>query len=183
MKHIDVDKVRHERGKSMLLFITDRCPVGCAHCSVDSRSDSPMIRDFKVFEEIIRWMCSNTDLQVIGISGGEPFVEKKGLIFASELIEKANKKQIIFTSGIWAKSNKPPIWIRQVLARCICVYLSTDAYHATSVKDDYFMRAAETIAAEGTWMIIQVLNDKNMVERVEMLLHKTFGEGFKDFAE
>ena len=77
-----IDDIRNERGRSTLLFITDRCPVGCAHCSVDSRRDSPTITDFELFGEIVEWLVAQ-DHDVIGTSGGEPFVERRGLSLAA----------------------------------------------------------------------------------------------------
>ena len=53
----EIEDIRNERGRSTLLFITDRCPVGCAHCSVDSRRDSPTITDFELFGEIVEWLA------------------------------------------------------------------------------------------------------------------------------
>ena len=53
----EIEELRHDRGRSTLLFVTDRCPVGCAHCSVDSRRDSPTITDFELYGEILDWLC------------------------------------------------------------------------------------------------------------------------------
>jgi organic radical activating enzyme len=176
MTHSDVERVRHSRGRSMLLFITDRCPVGCRHCSVDSRADSPSISNFELFEEIVNWLCARPEIEVVGISGGEPFVERRGLTLVSERLQQANKRQVIFTSGVWATQSPTPLWIREVIARCSCIYLSTDAFHSPSVDDERFMRALSTIAATGVWIIVQVLDDEKACERAEHLLRNVFAE-------
>src|SRR5688500_5951792 len=95
LTHADIENIRSNRGRSMLLFITDRCPVGCLHCSVDSRRDSPTISDFALFEEILSWICENPELEVVGISGGEPFVERRGLTMASQVLADSGKQQVI----------------------------------------------------------------------------------------
>ena len=82
LTHAEVERCRRKPGESVLLFITDRCPVGCAHCSVDSRSDSPTISNFDLFAQLLDGICEQTDLQVVGISGGEPFAERRGLTLA-----------------------------------------------------------------------------------------------------
>jgi hypothetical protein len=181
LTHADVEQVRRARHRSMLLFITDRCPVGCLHCSVDSRADSPTITDFKLFGDIVEWICERP-IEVVGISGGEPFVERCGLTFASRRLVEAAKQQVIYTSGVWANSTTPP-WIAEVIARCSCVYLSTDAFHAPSVNDDRFVRALEAIASVGTWIVVQVVDHQGALSRVERLLHVAFGENPAGYAE
>ena len=49
----EVERLRSEPGRAALLFITDRCPVGCLHCSVDSKPNSPKITDRPLFESVI----------------------------------------------------------------------------------------------------------------------------------
>jgi hypothetical protein len=183
MKHSDVEEIRRARGRSMLLFITDRCPVGCEHCSVDSRPDSPTISDFKLFEGIVGWICDKREIEVVGISGGEPFVERRGLTLASRRLADAGKRQVMFTSGVWAKGPAPPRWISDVLARCCCVYLSTDAFHARTVADDHFVRAARAIADAGAWIVVQALHHGEAADRAEQLLRSAFGEGWAEAAE
>lgn len=183
MKHGEIEQVRQTRGRSMLLFITDRCPVGCRHCSVDSRADSPTISDFKLFEVILDWLCAKREIEVVGISGGEPFVERRGLTLASNRFADAGKRQVIFTSGVWAAGTETAPWIREILARCSCVYLSTDAFHAESVSDERYLRALHAIAAAGAWIVVQVLNEAQTIERAERLLREAFGGSVSDFAE
>lgn len=167
----------------MLLFITDRCPVGCEHCSVDSRSNSPTISDFGLFEQILDWLCAKPEIEVVGISGGEPFIERRGLARASRRLADAGKLQVVYTSGVWATGNTPPGWVNAILARCSSVYLSTDAFHARSIGSDRFVRAAHAIAATGAWIIVQVVSHQQMIDEAEQLLRDAFGEDFSKFAE
>lgn len=183
MTHTDVENVRRTRGRSTLLFITDRCPVGCAHCSVDSRTDSPRISDWELFQEIVDWLCTDPGIEVVGISGGEPFVERRGLGLVSRRLAEAGKRQVVYTSGVWAVAETPPSWIQDVLSHCSCVYLSTDAFHARALADERYVRAARAIADAGAWIVVQVLSLTGMVEKAEQLLRDTFGPGFEDFAE
>ncbi len=111
LTHDDVEAARHARGRSTLLFITDRCPVGCAHCSVDSRLDSPRITDWALFGQIVDYLCDEPALEVVGISGGEPFVERRGLELLSARLEEAGKSQVVYTSGVWAAADQAPGWV------------------------------------------------------------------------
>jgi Radical SAM superfamily len=182
LTHREIEGIRHVRGASMLLFITDRCPVGCEHCSVDSRSGSPTISDFDLFEQIVGWMCGQPQIKVVGISGGEPFAERRGLSLASQYFMLAGKRLVIFTSGVWASARTPP-WIREVLSSCSCVYLSTDAFHVRIVKDSHIVRAAQAVVSAGAWLVVQALNHEGTVERVERVLHEAFGVAWRSCAE
>ncbi|MGZ8240050.1 MAG: hypothetical protein ACXWTK_00880 [Methylobacter sp.] len=183
LTHSEIEKIRCARGRSMLLFITDRCPVGCEHCSVDSRRDSPTISDFGLFGDIVDWICFQPNIEVVGISGGEPFIERRGLTLASCRFTDAGKQQVIYTSGVWATTPTPPRWISDVLTRCSCIYLSTDPFHARLVDDDHFVRAAQAIVVAGAWIVVQVLNYGRTLNRVERLLHNAFGNGWAEYAE
>ncbi|MEW1718237.1 radical SAM protein [Streptomyces sp. NPDC093109] len=186
----DLQEGREERGTLALLFITDRCPVGCGHCSVDSRPDSPRITDFALFEEVVEGICALPDARVIGISGGEPFVERRGLSLASRRIHESGKDLILYTSGFWGPpdpgddhAGQAPAWARAVLRRAAAVYLSTDAYHEESVHEHRFTGAARAVAAEDVWLVVQVVNDPAMVARAEELLTLAFGPGWSSYAE
>ena len=182
MTHGDVGLARSTPGRSALLFITDRCPVGCEHCSVDSRADSPTISDWELFGAIVERLCAST-LEVVGISGGEPFVERRGLALASRRLEEAGKRQVVYTSGVWASERATPRWVDEVLRRCSCVYLSTDAFHARHVDDERYVRAAHAIADAGAWIVVQVVGVEPMIEQARALLERAFGARVDEHAE
>lgn len=179
IKHIEIEQLRHTPNASILLFITDRCPVGCAHCSVDSRENSPTISDFDLFNTLLMGVVNNIDLQIVGISGGEPFIEKKGLIHACDQLSAHGKRIVVYTSGVWAKSPHIPVWIKNTLKSIHTVYLSTDSYHQRNVPTDAFIRAAQTIANSGAWIVVQTLEPNQATQ----LLVDAFGEHFSDWAE
>lgn len=179
MRHAEIEIARRTLGHSVLLFITDRCPVGCAHCSVDSRVDSPMITDFGLFDNLLDGICGDPDIQVVGISGGEPFSERRGLTKACEALSACNKSIVIYTSGVWAKSPIPAPWISQVLRSCRTVYLSTDSFHQNGVPSSLFVQAARQIADAGAWIVVQTLE----VEQTRYLLQQAFGNNVHSHAE
>ena len=182
LSHADVERARAVPGQSLLLFLTDRCPVGCGHCSVDSRPDSPSITDFALFDRLLDTIGAQPDLRVVGISGGEPFVERRGLTRAIEHLTAAEKSIALFTSGIWANEDVAA-WIPPLLSKVSCVYLSTDAFHAASVNQSRFVRAAQAIAGVGAWIIVQVIDEPDMVAWATEALTAAFGPAWMDYAE
>jgi hypothetical protein len=178
----EVEESRWSRGDSVLLFITDRCPVGCKHCSVDSRPDSPRITDFALFEQIVAGLAASP-VRVVGISGGEPFVERRGLSHAVRELDAAGKSVVPYTSGFWANTPKAPAWIQAVLDRCACVFLSTDAFHQAGTGHERFRNAARAIVDRGTPLVVQVLDLDAEVERARGLLAEALGPGWEESVE
>jgi organic radical activating enzyme len=183
LTHRVMDSLRRERGRSITLFITDRCQVGCAHCSVDSRADGPVITDFELFGRLLEWMAAQPELELVSITGGEPFVERRGLALATRRLGAAGKLLSVATSGVWAAGARVPAWIHDVLARCDCVYLSTSAYHAANVDEATLINAAREIAAAEAWLILQVLDHEGAREHATALLNRAFGGRWDQHAE
>ncbi|MET9622711.1 radical SAM protein [Streptomyces sp. NPDC006464] len=183
LTHADIGKVRQTPEASVLLFITDRCPVGCAHCSVDSRPDSPKVTDLRLLTEIVDQLCIDPALSMVGISGGEPFVERRALSMVTRRLAEVRKSAVIYTSGIWAKSPDPPRWIAEVLERTAAVYLSTDAFHEKGTGAGTFVNAARIIAQHNVPIIVQVVDADGMLQRAEELLTVAFGRAWRRLAE
>ncbi len=117
------------------------------------------------------------------MSGGEPFVERRGLSLVARRVHEAGRRLVIYTSGTWAVSSAPPPWIQRVLDVTSTVFLSTDAFHAAGVPDEHYVRAARAIAASDAWIVVQVIDQDGMVERAGDLLRSAFGGSFDDYAE
>jgi hypothetical protein len=178
----DIERARSTPGATVLLFLTDRCPVGCAHCSVDSRVDSPTITDFEQLQAVLTAIKTTPSISVAGISGGEPFIERRGLMMAVDQLTAAGKHVVPHTSGVWARGEAPQ-WVRAVLRKSSCIVLSTDGFHADAIDDDTFVRAARTIADEGAWIVVQVLAVESMIDAARRLLADAFGPHAPEFAE
>jgi Radical SAM superfamily len=183
LTHEEILRLRASPGATALLFITDRCPVGCAHCSVDSRPDSPRITDFALFEQIVDRLCADPGYEMIGISGGEPFVERRGLTLATRRLHEAGKRPVVYTSGFWGRPGDPPEWVHDVLGHCACVYLSTDAYHEAGTGPAAFTGAARAVAGHGLPIVVQVVDDGDMPARAAALLHEALGPDWRRHAE
>ncbi|RSO03093.1 hypothetical protein DMH26_12615 [Streptomyces sp. WAC 05379] len=178
----EVEDARWGHGNSGLLFITDRCPVGCAHCSVDSRPDSPRITDFALFEDIVSGLALS-QLSMVGISGGEPFVERRALQHAVRTLRAADKDVVVYTSGIWANTASPPNWVQQVIQQCGAIFLSTDSFHQAEISDERFMNAARAIATHGVPIFVQVVEVDGLADRTESLLTAALGPTWSTMAE
>jgi pyruvate-formate lyase-activating enzyme len=153
----DLERTRNHPGKSCLVFLTDRCPVGCAHCSVDSRPDSPRIKDQGLFREVVAGVLSVPSFELIGVSGGEPFIERRALSYLVQECSIRGLGVVLYTSGVWAV-NGTPNWICEVLDRATAVVLSTDAFHTRAVNMDALHRVADMVLDAGCSLIVQTVD-------------------------
>jgi hypothetical protein len=171
----DTTRLRSRPGHTVLLYITDRCPVGCGHCSVDSRPDSPTVTDWPRFEAVVAGIAA-LPVEVVAISGGEPFVERRALPAAVRTLRAAGKDIVLFTSGYWAPTDRAPAqWIRGVLRETATVFLSTDAFHDESVPRERFAAALRHTAAAGCHIVVQVLDRSPDADIAQAGIRAAFG--------
>ncbi|HZN16633.1 MAG TPA: hypothetical protein VFB84_00285 [Micromonosporaceae bacterium] len=173
----EINRLRATPGATVVLFLTDRCPVGCAHCSVSATATSPTIRDWPLFTEVVRGVCGLTAVQAVAVTGGEPFAARRGLCYAVDELRAAGKAIVVFTSGYWATGSVPE-WTGRVLASTATVFLSTDSFHARALAarrplsgaapelPRHIRNAAAAITAAGCHLVVQVLNEPGLAEAV-----------------
>jgi hypothetical protein len=183
LTHRAIESIRREPGRSITLFITERCQVGGAHFNVDSRAEGPTIVDFERFDRILQWIATQPELEMISIIGGEPFAERRGLALTTQRLGAVGKQLVVYTNGVWAAGARVPAWIHDVLARCDCVYLSGDADPAVQVEATSLINAAREIAAAEAWLVLQVLEHESAREQAVELLNRAFGGRWDQHAE
>ena len=177
------DRIRSQPGRAVLLYLTDRCPVGCAHCSVSARPRGPH-PDLALVEQLVEGLCQLERIRLVGISGGEPFTERRALEAATTRLAAAGKQLVLYTSGNWGRDDGTvPSWTRAILARASCVVLSTDAYHAARIPAPRYLAALRATAEAGTWIAVQVIGTPAQLAEAERLLAATFGPSWPDQAE
>jgi organic radical activating enzyme len=179
----EVDRIRYQRGSAVLLFLTDRCPVGCLHCSVDSRRDGPRVTDHDLLRDIVGALARYERVSMVGISGGEPFIERRALSESVATLAAAGKQVVLYTSGVWARANPVPEWITTAVSRAACLFMSTDAFHQAMVDQDRFVAALRAVADQGAPIVVQALDRPQDMASVRELLTRAFGAGWAAYAE
>lgn len=167
----EIEGKRSTPGASALLFITDRCPVECEHCSVASLRTSPSIRDYDDFGALLGQLTVVEGLEMIGISGGEPFAERRGLEMAFGVLAPGHDL-VVYTSGYWAKGRSAPSWVGRILARSASVFLSPDAFHARRLGDDVQVRAVQAVLDSGAPLVLQLVDEPGARDRAGILLQQ-----------
>ena len=178
----EIEQARRQPHRTALLFLTDRCPVGCGHCSVDSRPGTPNL-DLDLLGRLVDGLCAVPDLAIVGVSGGEPFVERRGLTLAVDRLTGAGRQVVLYTSGVWAGDAQPPDWIDRVLRQSAHVVLSTDGYHAARLPSGRFVAAARAVVAAGTRLSVQVVDLPGAHAAADDLLGQAFGPTWAEQVE
>jgi Radical SAM superfamily len=177
------DRIRSQPGRAVLLYLTDRCPVGCAHCSVSALPRGPR-PDLARVGRLVDELCARHQLRLVGISGGEPFAERRALELATGRLAAAGKQLMLYTSGNWGRDDgTAPGWTRPVLARASCVVLSTDAYHAARIPAARYLAALRATAETGSWIAVQVIGTPAQLAEAERLLAAALGPSWPGHAE
>ena len=182
MRHDQIVSLRHTPNKSALLFLTERCPVGCRHCSVDSRPRSTSIQDWALFESLVVGLAGSAELEVVGVSGGEPFSEPEGLVFAVDLLSQAHKAVVLYTSGEWGGKSEEG-WIRDILRRVKSVVISTDSFHRERLPSSVVNEALRACAQRGAWIILQVLEEPEALAIASEMLREALGSDWDTHSE
>jgi hypothetical protein len=181
------DRIRAQPHRAVLLYLTDRCPVGCAHCSVSALPRGPGPDSSggpALVERLVDELCAMTHIRLVGISGGEPFMERRVLSAVTAKLETAGKQMVLYTSGNWGRDDgTAPGWTRAVLARASCVVLSTDSYHAAHIPEARYLAALRAAASAGSWVAVQVLGTPAQTAEAERLLTAAFGTSWPQRAE
>lgn len=99
------------------------------------------------------------------------------------MLADAGKEIVLYTSGVWGAARETPAWVRSVVGRASCVFLSTDAFHADAIDDERYARAARVVADAGVPIIVQVLDMGDMMAQADALLRGAFGGDYDDYAE
>ncbi|MEV0386452.1 radical SAM protein [Nonomuraea sp. NPDC050643] len=179
----DIERLRRTRGRTVLLYLTDRCPVGCAHCSVAALPDGPRVTDHGLLAEIVAAIGAEPGIEAVAISGGEPFAERRGLVLAVDALAEAGKDVVLFSSGYWASGTRCPGWVTRVLERSSTVILSTDGFHRAAIDRRRFSRAVAHAARARCHVILQLLDEPGAPEFARGVLRDVLGDDWARRAE
>jgi hypothetical protein len=179
----EIDAIRAQPQRAVLLYLTDRCPAGCQHCSVAATATGPR-PDRATVERLVDELCGLPHIRMVGISGGEPFTERVLLQEATGRLAAAGKLLVLYTSGLWGRDDgTAPRWAGEVLARASCVVLSTDQYHAARIPERRYLAALRAARSAGCWIGVQVLGTPGQLAEAERLLAVALGPSWPSGAE
>ena len=185
-KQDDFEARRWSAGTMMGLVLTDRCPVGCAHCSVSALMDDAGPEVNPRFAAQVDQLAALPDCEVVFITGGDPFVHLEELECAVAALHAAGKRVVVHTSGYWGDDEHVAARSRRVLERVASVVFGVDLYHRKGVSDGALTAAMALARAQGCWVVAQVIVGTGQPDHrgyAIRMLEAALGPAWADHAE
>ena len=183
-RQADFEARRWEPGRMMGIVLTDRCPVGCAHCSVSALMDDAGPEVNPRFLAQVRQLAALEDCEVVFITGGDPFVHLDELAAAVAALTAGGKRVVVHTSGYWGDDADPRA--RGVLERVATLVFGVDLYHRKGVSDAALTGAMALAHAAGCHVVAQVIVGPGQPDHrgyAERMLSAALGSDWRAHAE
>lgn len=149
-------RIRDRAYAAVGFVLTERCTAACRHCAL---SAGPGGRPAAAPSTVARWVRSVGEApttQAIGITGGEPFLERAALDAALGAAHDAGLRTTVFTNACWATSPEAACEALAQLPHIDLLEISADVFHEEFVPLGNVRRAAEAALDAGTGVWFQV---------------------------
>jgi hypothetical protein len=134
----DILALRPVPAAGLLMALTRRCPLTCAHCSTNSLLTSEEHPE-EWFSRFARTIGGEDRPEVVMLTGGEPMLRPR-LVTAIA----AAAPTMVLTGGFFAPR------VPAALARVAHVSVSLDVYHQREVPQEKVFRLVHALAGRGT---------------------------------
>ena len=141
------------------ISLTQKCPIRCRHCFVESEPTRKERIDIKDFRRWMDGIAANESTEVVIFSGGEPLSHPQALRYGLEVCAKAGIYSIMGTSAFWAKSAASARRLIDAYPPFGCLWISTDVFHEEFVPLHHLRYAVEAAVARGIDVAFQIVDD------------------------
>ncbi|WP_103515445.1 radical SAM protein, partial [Streptomyces sp. SM10] len=134
----------------LLLGLTRRCPLSCAHCSTGS---SPAVREEPDPGQLVRFVESFTPENrpdVVMLTGGEPLLLPSLVEELSARARAAGSRTALLSGMFFARSRRIPAPVLRAVESVDHFSASLDAHHEREVSRAEVFRAVHRIRETGT---------------------------------
>ena len=151
------------------------------------RAASLSVGEGAPLDEPLSRLTADPRVELIVITGEEPFADRHGVAEATRRLAAAGKRIAVETRGSWAAHARVPGWVHDVLVRCACVVFHPPASAADARELETRVRAAREVVAAEAWLIVEVDASpgasEGARERAAALLTEAFGGRWDHHAE
>lgn len=158
---------------TIALYMTRRCNMSCAHCSVESapRVDTPDPSE-ESLREALRAAAAN-GVRAVQFTGGEPMMRQKLVLQLMKEAQQMGLGNGLTTNGFWGKNPKTAYNILAEMIRYGLAYMtvSYDRYHAEFMGPEPVLniaRAAEKLGFFFNVNVTRTLTDEKLDEYADL---------------
>jgi hypothetical protein len=131
--------LRPEPCAGLLLAVTQRCPLDCAHCSSGSTLAGPS-PDGAALERFVGSFSAGDRPEVLLMTGGEPLMYPALVTRIAKAARRAGTRVMVLTGGFFAAGGRFPEPVRRAALAADHLSVSADAYHERRVpRRDVFL--------------------------------------------
>jgi hypothetical protein len=125
------------------VLVTDRCPVNCSHCILESRPDSGSDLDIDKFVAWVEHASPEIPIKSVCLTGGEPFFLYDLLIELCRRLSSLDLVVGVLTSAYWAVSDAKTKELLATLADAglSAFSVSVDEHHLSHIPATNLIRA------------------------------------------
>jgi pyruvate-formate lyase-activating enzyme len=152
----EVIALRPVPAAALLLALTRRCPLTCAHCSTNSMLASEE-HAAEIFVKFVSTFTPDDRPELILMSGGEPMLRPK---LVRELAKRAHAvgcRSHVLSGMFFARGRGIPRPIRQAIDEVDHFSASLDVFHEREVSRGQVFRVLHELVAEGKDVSLQIV--------------------------
>lgn len=149
----------HQFHRMVYISLTQKCPLRCRHCFVESGPDREEHADIEAYRRWIDGIIAKPDVEILLFSGGEPFNHSHALRYGLERCNAAARYSIVCSSAFWARTADSAARFLDKYPTFSCLWISTDTFHEEFVPLSYVRNAVEVANRRGIFPVIQVVDE------------------------
>jgi hypothetical protein len=120
-------------GAGVLVTLTTRCPLRCAHCSTGSTMDGAD-PDAAQLLRFVESFATGEPPEVLMLTGGEPLLRPDPAEALAWAARRAGTRTALLTGAFFAATDPPPAPLWRAMRAMDHVSVSIDAYHERQVR-------------------------------------------------
>jgi MoaA/NifB/PqqE/SkfB family radical SAM enzyme len=159
VKIADIARATFRFHRAVYVTLTEKCPIRCRHCFVESAPTREEQADVEHFTRWIAGVAAAPGLEIVFFSGGEPFSHPLALRAGLRACRERGVYPIVCTSGFFGKSEQSTRRLLDSFPEITCLWISTDVFHEEFVPLEHLRRVVEIARERGVTVGFQIVDD------------------------
>ncbi|WP_063730870.1 radical SAM protein [Streptomyces sp. RTd22] len=155
MHLLDLLAARAEPAAAVLLTVTRRCPLACAHCSTASSMGSEQI-DAAVLKRFVGTFTPADRPEYVLLTGGEPLLRPRLVAEIAERVRDVGGRTQLLSGMYFAAHGRTPAPVRHAIDAVDHFAASIDAFHEREVPRAAVLRVLRRLVDEGKDVSVQL---------------------------
>lgn len=155
MHLLDLLAARAEPAAAVLMTVTRRCPLACAHCSTASSMASEQI-DAAVLKRFVGTFTPADRPEYVLLTGGEPLLRPRLVRELAERVREVGGRTQLLSGMYFAAGGRIPVPVRRAIDAVDHFAASVDAFHEREVPRAAVLRVLRQLLDEGKDLSVQL---------------------------